>query len=178
MKDADIKQESSTLSESNRGAKGSSELLKNHYRATKGTKTKFITIQALTSSGITTDTEEEGVVTTSDVSVVFQQCGEATKELLGIITQYDYHKAVEIPELVDETKAPSSGLSRDCRFVSCRLRPGFADTSCRVGDMSATRRWSCRCRGDISCRLGGLNDTTFDDMSRHVVNVCNNMIVF
>ena len=109
MKDADIKQESSTLSENNRGAKGSSELLKNHYRATKGTKTKFITIQALTSSGITNDTEEEGVVTTSDVSVVFQQCGEATKELTGIVTQFDYHKAVEIPELVDATKAPSSG---------------------------------------------------------------------
>ena len=69
-------------------------------------------------------------------------------------------------------------LSRECRFVSCRLRPWFADTSCRVSDMSATRRWSCRCRGDISCRLGGLKDTTFDDMSRHVVNVCNNVIFF
>ena len=109
MKDADIKKESSTLSESNRGAKGSSELLKNHHRATKGTTNKFITLQALTSSVTTSDTEEEGVVTTSDVSVVFQQCGEATKELVAIVTQYDYTKAVEIPEILDESKPASSG---------------------------------------------------------------------
>jgi len=109
MKDEDIKQESSTLSENNRGAKGSSELQKNHYRATKGTVTKFITLLALTSSGTTTDTEEEGVITTSDVSVTFQQAEEATKQLEAIITKYDYHKAVEIPELLDETKSASSG---------------------------------------------------------------------
>ena len=41
--------------------------------------------------------------------MVFQQCGEATKELTRIVTQYDYHKAVVIPELVDASKAPSSG---------------------------------------------------------------------
>ena len=107
MKDEDIKQESSTLSENNRGAKGSSELQKNHHRATKGTGTKFITLLALTSSGTTTDTEEEGVVTTSDVSVMFRQAEEATKQLEAIITQYDYHKAVEIPEY--KTKPASSG---------------------------------------------------------------------
>jgi hypothetical protein len=109
MKDADIKQESSTLSKSNRAANGSSKLLKNHYRATKGTAVKFITLQALTSSVTTSDREEEGVVTTSDVSVVFHQCGEATKELVAIVTQYDYTKAVEIPEILDESKPASGG---------------------------------------------------------------------
>jgi hypothetical protein len=74
-----IKKESSTLSENDRGAKGSPELLKNHHRATKGTLHKFITLQALTSSGTTTDTEEDGVISTSDVSVVYQQGAEATK---------------------------------------------------------------------------------------------------
>ena len=109
MRDEDIKLESSTLSENSRGAKGSSELQKNKYRATKGTENKFITLQALATSSTTTDTEEEGVVTTSGVSVVFQKCEEASKELKAIITQFDYHKAVDIPELVDESKSASNG---------------------------------------------------------------------
>ena len=175
MQDADIKQESSTLSESNRGAKGSSELLKNHYRATKGTTTKFITIQALTSSGITSDVEEEGVVTTSDVSVVFQQCGEATKELLGITTQYDYHKAVEIPELVDETKAPSSGrwgtktinLLKNPTSVSLNdIKKYVADTMQHTPTDSPARQtqlWMLEViRGSISIDLKTLVDTKFD----------------
>ena len=93
MKDDDIMQEYSTLSENNRGAKGSSELLKNHYRATRGTITeKFIALQALASSGTTTDTEEDGVITTSDVLVVNEQCEGATKQMKVIVTQYDLHK--------------------------------------------------------------------------------------
>ena len=74
MDDKDITQESSTLSENNRGAKGSSELQKNHYCATKGTETKFITLLGLTSGVTATDTEENGVIPTSDVSVVYRQC--------------------------------------------------------------------------------------------------------
>ncbi len=70
MDDKDIRQESSVLSEKDRGAKGSSELLKNHHRATKGTEIKFITLQGLTSGGTTTESEENGLVATSDVSVV------------------------------------------------------------------------------------------------------------
>lgn len=109
MDDKDIRQESSVLSEKDRGAKGSSELLKNHHRATKGTEIKFITLQGLTSGGTTTDSEENGLVATSDVSVVFRQGAEATKQLQAIVTRFDYHKAIDIPELLDESKPASSG---------------------------------------------------------------------
>jgi hypothetical protein len=53
--DDEIKQESSFLSEKDRGVKGLSELTKNYFRATKGAKTKFITLKALKSTNITTE---------------------------------------------------------------------------------------------------------------------------
>jgi hypothetical protein len=109
--DEEIKQESSTLSESDRGtkAKGSPEFSKNHHRATLGTSTKFITLSALTSSGITTEIEEEGVINTSDISIMFQQCGQATKQLKEIVTKYDYVKAIGIPVYADASKPASGG---------------------------------------------------------------------
>ena len=85
MDDKDITQESSTLSEKDRGAKGSPELQKNHARATKGTETKYITLLGLTSGGTTTDTEEKGVIPTSDVSVMYRQCAEVTKQFQAIV---------------------------------------------------------------------------------------------
>ena len=109
MDDKDITQESSTLSEKDRGSKGSSELQKNYSRATKGTETKFITLLGLTSGATTTDIEEKGVIPTSDVAVVYRQCAEATKQFQAIVARFDYHKAVNIPELLDESKPPSSG---------------------------------------------------------------------
>ncbi len=109
MSDEDIKQESSCLAEGNRGAKGSVELQKNYARATKGTTKKFMTIQGLTSSGLTSETEEEGAITTSDISVVFQNCAEATKDLEQIVVMYDYKGAVYIPILNDATLDASSG---------------------------------------------------------------------
>jgi len=57
--DDEIQQESSYLSENDRGAKGSTELLKNHIRATQGTKTKYIALSALSSNAITTDIEKK-----------------------------------------------------------------------------------------------------------------------
>jgi hypothetical protein len=107
--DDEIKQESSFLSEKDRGAKGSSELMKNYIRATKGTPTKFIALKALASSSITTDTEEDGVISTSDISIMFQQCAQASKQLQEIATQFDYRKAVEIPNFADSSKPASNG---------------------------------------------------------------------
>ena len=107
--DEEIRQESSTLSESDRGTKGSPEYNKNHHRATLGTSTKFITLSALTSKGITTEIEEEGVISTSDISIMFQQCGQATKQLMEIVTKFDYVKAVEIPVYADASKPASGG---------------------------------------------------------------------
>jgi hypothetical protein len=107
--DEEIKQESFTLSKSDRGTKGSPEFNKNHHRATLGTSTKLITRSALTSSNITTEIEEEGVINTSDISIMFQQCGQATKQLKEIVTKYDYVKAVEIPVYADASKHASGG---------------------------------------------------------------------
>jgi hypothetical protein len=109
LDDDEIKQESSFLSENDRGAKGSSELTKNYIRATKGTRTKLITLRALRLSNITTKTEEEGVIDTTDIWIMFQQCGLATKQLKEICTTFDYYKGVEIPEYVDSSKPATSG---------------------------------------------------------------------
>ena len=109
MSDEDIVQESSCLAEGNRGAKGSVELQKNYARATKGTTKKFMTIQGLTSSGLTSESEEEGAIATSDISVVFQNCAEATKDLEQIIVMYDYKGAVNIPLLNDANLDASNG---------------------------------------------------------------------
>ena len=59
-------------------------------------------------------------------------------------------------------------LSRECLHLSCLPEPSFADMACRVGDMSATCLWSCRRHKKMLCRPWGQNDTTFEDMSRHV----------
>jgi hypothetical protein len=107
--DDEIKQETSFLSEKDRGVKGSSELTKNYIRATRGAKTKFITLKALASSGTTTDTEEDGVISTSDISIMFQQCAQASKQLKEIVTQFDYHKGVEIPDYADSSKPATNG---------------------------------------------------------------------
>lgn len=171
----DIKKESSTLSENNRGAKGSQELLKNHYRATKGTAQKFITLQALTSSGTTTDTEEEGVVSTSDVSVVYQYCAEATKELETIIAQFDYYKAVDIPELLDESQLASNGrwgatttnLLKNPTLVSLDTVKAYTRDTMQLTQPNAparqTQGWFLECvRASISIDLRTLVDSKFD----------------
>jgi hypothetical protein len=59
-------------------------------------------------------------------------------------------------------------LSRECLILSCLPKPSFADMACRVGDMSATCLWSCCRHKKMLCRPWGRNDTTFEDMSRHV----------
>jgi hypothetical protein len=107
--DDEIKQETSFLSEKDRGVKGSSELTKNYIRATRGATTKFITLKALASSSTTTDTEEDGVISTSDISIMFQQCAQASKQLQEIVTQFDYHKGVEIPDYDDSSKPATNG---------------------------------------------------------------------
>ena len=107
--DDEIQQESSYLSENDRGAKGSTELLKNHIRATQGTKTKYIALSALSSNAITTDIEEDGVISTTEISIVFQQCAQATKQFKEIVTKYDYGKATMIPMYADSSKPASSG---------------------------------------------------------------------
>ena len=107
--DDEIKQETSFLSEKDRGVKGSSELMKNYIRATKGTPTKFITLKALASNSITTDTEEDGVIFTSDIAIMFQQCAQASKQLQEIATQFDLRKAVEIPFFADSSKPATNG---------------------------------------------------------------------
>ena len=55
-------------------------------------------------------------------------------------------------------------LSRECLLLKCLPKPSFADMSC----VAATCLWSCRRHKKMSCRLECLNDTTFEDMSRHV----------
>ncbi len=107
--DDEIIQESSFLSEKDRGAKGSPELLKNYLRATKGTHTKYVALKALASNSITTETEEEGVIFTSDIAIMFQQCALATKQLQEIATQFDLLKAIEIPLFADSSKPASKG---------------------------------------------------------------------
>ena len=54
---------------------------KNYACATKGTIKKFMTIQGLTSSGFTSENDEEGAIATSNISVVFQSWAEAIKDL-------------------------------------------------------------------------------------------------
>ena len=50
--------------------------------------------------------------------------------------------------------------------VFCRVFPSLHLQTWRV--VSATCLWSCRRHKKMLCRPGGQNDTTFDDMSRHV----------
>ena len=175
MDDKDIRQESSVLSEKDRGAKGSSELLKNHHRATKGTEIKFITLQGLTSGGTTTDSEENGLVTTSDVSVVFRQGAEATKQLQAIVTRFDYHKAIDIPELLDESRPASSGqwgnkttnlLENPASIPLATVRKYVKDTMQNTEDDAPARQtqlWSLESvRASLSIDLRFLVDGKFD----------------
>ena len=55
----------------------------------------------------TGETGEEGVITTSDIPVVFQTCAKASKDLARIVVMYDY-TAVNIPVLCDSSKDPSN----------------------------------------------------------------------
>lgn len=175
MDDKDIRQESSVLSEKDRGAKGSSELLKNHHRATKGTEIKFITLQGLTSGGTTTDSEESGLVATSDVSVVFRQGAEATKQLQAIVARFDYHNAIDIPELLDESKPASSGrwgskttnlLENPALISLATVRMYVKDTMQNTPDDSPARQtqgWMKETIQDsISGDLRTLVDSKFD----------------
>ena len=175
MDDKDIRQESSVLSEKDRGAKGSSELLKNHHRATKGTEIKFITLQGLTSGGTTTDTEEEGVVTTEDVSVVYRQCAEATRQLQAIVAKFDYHKAIDIPELLDDSRPASSGrwgnkttnlLENPASIPLATVRKYVKDTMQNTEDDAPARQtqlWSLESvRASLSNDLRFLVDSKFD----------------
>ena len=82
-------QESSCCAYGNCGAKGSVELQKNYALITKDTTKKFMNIQGFTLSGLISENEEEGAV----ISVVFQNCDEATKDIEQIIIMYDYNGA-------------------------------------------------------------------------------------
>ena len=64
-------------------------------------------------SGLTNETEEEGAIATSDISVVFQNCAEATKDLEQISVMYDYKGAVNIPILNNANLNASSGCWSD-----------------------------------------------------------------
>jgi len=107
MSKKDIIQELSCLAAIDRRAKGSTELQKSFACATKGTTTKFMTIKGLSKE--TGDTEEEGVTTTSDISVVFQTCAKASKDLERIVVMYNYNTSINISFLCDANKDPSSG---------------------------------------------------------------------
>ena len=72
-------QESSCLAKGNCGAKGSVELQKQYACATKDTTKKFMNIQGLILSSWTSENEEEGAITTSDISMVFQKHTFPTK---------------------------------------------------------------------------------------------------
>ena len=66
-------------------AKGSVELQNIYACATKGKITNFMIIQGHTLRSLTHENEEEGANVTSDISMVFQNCSEATKDLEQII---------------------------------------------------------------------------------------------
>ena len=175
LDDDDIKQESSFLSEHDRGAKGSPELAKNYARATKGTNTKFITLKSLKSNNITTETEEDGVIDTADISIVFQQCGLATKQFKEICTEFDYGKMVEIPEYADPSKPATNGrwsnktinllenptsvsLEHVKAYTSDLIRRTKADSTARQ-----TQFWSLKAlRDSVSGDLKTLVDDKFD----------------
>ena len=175
LDDDDIKQESSFLSENDRGAKGSPELAKNYARATKGTNTKFITLRSLKSNNITTETEEDGVIDTADISIVFQQCGLATKQFKEICTEFDYGKMVEIPEYADPSKPATNGrwsnktinllenptsvsLEHVKAYTSDLIRRTKADSTARQ-----TQFWSLKAlRDSVSGDLKTLVDDKFD----------------
>jgi hypothetical protein len=107
MSNKDIMQESSCLAAKDCGAKGLTKLQKNFVCATKSTTTKYMTIKGLSKE--IGETEEEGVITTSDIAAVFQTCAEASKDLERIVVIYNYNTAVNIPVLCDSSKDPSSG---------------------------------------------------------------------
>ena len=175
LDDDDIKLESSFLSENDRGAKGSPELAKNYIRATKGTNTKFITLRSLKSNNVTTETEEDGVIDTADISTVFQQCGLATKQFKEICTEFDYGKMVEIPEYADSSKPATKGrwsnktinllenptsvsLEHVKAYTSDLIRRTKADSTARQ-----TQFWSLKAlQKSVSGDLKTLIDDKFD----------------
>jgi hypothetical protein len=59
----------------------------------------------------TSETEEQGLITTSDISVVFQICSRASKDLEPIVLMYDYNTAFNIPVLRDSVDNGSTRLS-------------------------------------------------------------------
>ena len=58
---------------------------------------------------MTSENEEDGAIDTSDISVVFQKCAEATKDLEHIIVMYEYKGTMNIPLLNDANLDASKG---------------------------------------------------------------------
>jgi hypothetical protein len=109
MSDKGIMHKLSCLTEKDCGAKWSTKLQKNFACATKGSTTKFMIIKGLSKE--TSETEEQGLITTSDISVVFQICSRASKDLEPIVLMYDYNTAFNIPVLRDSVDNGSTRLS-------------------------------------------------------------------